>query len=77
MYEHLRKLEKYINQKITWLKAPRNFEYYFFEYHPQRKNPVLEQYAGMSWPSPRNLLVYWYVKNSYNICLSAGFTKTV
>ena len=54
MYEHLRKLEKYINQKITWLKAPSNFEYYFFEYHPQCKNPVLEQYAGMSWPGPRN-----------------------
>jgi len=26
---------------------------------------------------PAQSLVYWYVKNSYNICLSAGFTKTV
>jgi 3'-phosphoadenosine 5'-phosphosulfate sulfotransferase (PAPS reductase)/FAD synthetase len=54
MYDHLNRLEDYIDREITWLKAPYNFEYYFFEHHPKRKNPVLDQYDGMSWPGPNN-----------------------
>ena len=54
MYDHLNQLEAYTGREITRLKAPRDFEYYFFEYHPKRKNPVLEQYDGMSWPGPHN-----------------------
>ena len=52
MYLHLEKLEQYIGRQITVLKAPHDFEYYFFEYHPKRKNPKLENLDGMSWPGP-------------------------
>ena len=54
MYEHLARLEAYIGRPITRLKAEHNFEYYFLHYTPKRKNPVLEQYSGMSWAGPRN-----------------------
>lgn len=54
MYEHIVKLESYIGRTITRLKAEHSFEYYFYEYHPKRKNPVLEKYDGMSWAGPRN-----------------------
>lgn len=54
MYDHLNRLEDYTGKEITRLKAPRDFEYYFFEYHPKRKNPLLDQFDGMSWPGPRN-----------------------
>ena len=54
MYDHLKKLEKYIGRKITYLKAEHSFEYYFSEYMPKRKNPKLRQYAGNSWAGPRN-----------------------
>ena len=40
MYKHIDKLEKYINKPIPKLKAPRSFEYYFYEYSPKRKNPL-------------------------------------
>lgn len=35
MYDHLNRLEDYIDREITWLKAPHNFEYYFFEHRPK------------------------------------------
>lgn len=54
MYDHLAKLEQYIGRKITILKAEHDFEYYFYHYHPTRKNPALEQYDGMSWAGPVN-----------------------
>ena len=54
MYEHIDKLERYIGRAITRIKAPQTFEYYFYEYHPPRNNPMLEQYDGMSWPGPQN-----------------------
>lgn len=54
MYDHIRQLEEYIQKPITVLRAEHSFEYYFFEYHPIRKNPKLEQYDGMSWAGPRN-----------------------
>ena len=54
MYDHLKKLEKYIGKKITYLKAEHSFEYYFSEYMPKRKNPKLRQYVGNSWAGPRN-----------------------
>lgn len=53
MYEHLDRLEAYIDRPIIRLKAAHNFEYYFYEYTPKRKNPALSQYRGMSWPGPR------------------------
>lgn len=54
MYKHIDKLEKYINQPITRLKAPYPFEYYFYEYSPPRRNPTLEGRNGFSWAGPRN-----------------------
>lgn len=54
MYDHLNRLENYTGKEIIRLKASRDFEYYFFEYHPKRKNPLLDQFDGMSWPGPRN-----------------------
>lgn len=53
MYEHLNRLEAYIKRPIIRLKAEHDFEYYFFNYTPKRKNPALSQYRGMSWPGPR------------------------
>lgn len=54
MYHHIDKLEQYIKQPITRLKAPQSFEYLFFEYMPKRKNPELEGRKGFSWGGPRN-----------------------
>ena len=54
MYDHLNQLEAYTGREITRLKAPHDFEYYFFEYHPKQKNPLLDQYDGMSWPGSHN-----------------------
>ena len=52
MYHHIEKLEQYIGRTITRLKAPKSFEYYFYEYTPKRKNPKLNGYRGMSWAGP-------------------------
>ena len=54
MYEHINRLETYINRPIIRLKAEHDFEYYFNDYSPKRKNPALAQYRGMSWAGPRN-----------------------
>ena len=54
MYDHINRLEEYIGRPITRLKAPHDFEYYFYEYTPKRKNPDLEPYKGLSWAGPRN-----------------------
>ena len=53
MYEHLDRLQAYIGRPIIRLKAEHDFEYYFFDYSPKRKNPALEQHKGLSWPGPR------------------------
>jgi len=53
MYEHINRLEAYINRPIIRLQAEHDFEYYFNEYSPKRKNPALEQHKGLSWPGPR------------------------
>lgn len=52
MYYHIDRLEQYIARPITRLKAPKSFEYYFYEYTPKRKNPKLNGYCGMSWAGP-------------------------
>ena len=54
MYDHLKKLQKYIGREITYLKSEHSFEYYFSEYMPKRRNPNLEKYSGMSWGGPYN-----------------------
>ena len=37
MYEHLDKVEQYTGRAITRLKPPHSFEYFFYEYSPERK----------------------------------------
>lgn len=59
MYEHLDKLEKCIDRKITRIKAEHSFEYYFSEHEVKHKDPEAfsEKYGinhkGMSWAGPR------------------------
>lgn len=54
MYEHVKKLEESLSVPVVWLKNDKGFEYYFLQYKPVRKNPDLEDKAGMSWAGPRN-----------------------
>ena len=49
----LNRLEAYIGRPIIRLKAEHDFEYYFLRVHPEKKNPALSKYRGMSWPGPR------------------------
>lgn len=53
MYEHIDKLERYLQFPITRLKPPHTFEYLLYEYTPPRKNPALEGLSGLSWPGPQ------------------------
>jgi len=54
MYDHLRRLEEYIHRPIVRLYPPHRFEYFFYEYSPERKNPALSKYRGLSWPGPKS-----------------------
>ena len=54
LYRHIDKLEKYIGRPITRLKADHDFDYYFFEYMPKRRNPELMGRRGFSWGRPHN-----------------------
>ena len=54
MYEHLKRVEQYIGREITYLRAEYDFEYYFSEYMPKRKNSELQGKVGMSWAGPVN-----------------------
>lgn len=51
MYEHIKKVEQYINRKITILKAEKSFDYYMFE-HKKTKGKNKGQ-AGYGWASGR------------------------
>lgn len=53
LYAHLNLVEQKTGHKITRLKSPLGFDYYFSEHTPKRKNPALKQYRGMSWPGPQ------------------------
>lgn len=46
--------KEYSRFGVPYMQAEHDFEYYFFVYHPKRKNPELEKYDGMSWGGPRN-----------------------
>ena len=50
MYDHIKKVEKYIGRKITVLKAPKSFDEYMFE-HTFSKGKRVEQ-KGWGWPGP-------------------------
>ena len=53
MYEHIRKVEQYIGQKVTILRADYDFEYFLFEYKPKYHRSKQENLHenGLSWPS--------------------------
>lgn len=59
MYQHLDKIEKETGIHITRLKAKGSFEYYFAQYHINRKNykqfcdKFGSGYEGYGWPGPR------------------------
>ncbi len=49
MKTHIKKVEKYINRKITRVRPEKTFEYWFWQHWPDKKHnqPAL----GKSWPS--------------------------
>lgn len=55
MYEHVRKIEQALPVPVVWLKAEKDFEYYFLRHTPKRKQgSTYEGKAGMSWAGPKN-----------------------
>ena len=60
MYEHIKKVEKYINRSITVLKAENSFEYMMFDYVKTRGKNKGEK--GYSWPDFRNRWCTSYLK---------------
>ena len=57
MYQHINKIKKVVednNIKFTMLKSEKSFDYYMFEYMPQRKNEKYKDVKGYSWPWSRN-----------------------
>jgi len=54
MYNHIKKLERYIGRPITRLRSQQEFEYLFLEHEPKRHNPELIGRKGFSWAGPRN-----------------------
>lgn len=63
MYEHLNRLEAYIGRPIIRLKAEHDFEYYFYDYTPKRKNQVSFKIPGNELGRPPQPLVYGYSQN--------------
>lgn len=56
MVEHINRLEKIFTDagiKFTRIKHEKTFEYFMFEYQPERSNPALQGRAGWSWPGPK------------------------
>lgn len=62
MYEHIDKVEKYINRKITRLKADKDFEYMLLEY--EKKKGKNKGQKGYSFPDFRNRWCTQYFKKS-------------
>lgn len=62
MYEHIKKVEKYVNRKITVLRAEKNFEFMLLEYEKTKgKN---KGQKGYSFPDFRNRWCTQYFKKS-------------
>lgn len=75
MYEHIDKVEKYINRKITRLKADKDFEYMLLHY--EKKKGKNKGQKGYSFPDFRNRwctnyfkksVIRKYIKNKYKDC---------
>lgn len=60
VYEHIKKVEEYINMNITFLRPSKTWDYYMFEHKPNRsesfkqKHPDWETLNGFGWPGPSN-----------------------
>jgi len=52
MYEHIKKVERYINRKITFVYPIKSFDYYFSEFRKKKGNNINK--VGYSWPDYRN-----------------------
>lgn len=76
MYEHLDKLEEYIDRPITKLYPEKPFEYYMFD-HIKTRGKRIGQH-GYGWPSP---IVKWCARvkadainiNYKNVTMAVGF----
>lgn len=62
MYNHIKKVENYINRKIIILKAENNFEYMMLHY--EKKKGKNKGQKGYSWPDFRNRWCTQYLKKS-------------
>ena len=62
MYEHIEKVEKYINHKVTRLRAKKSFEYMLLEY--EKKKGKNKGQKGYSFPDFRNRWCTQYFKKS-------------
>ena len=62
MYEHIEKVEKYINHKVTRLKAEKSFEYMLLEY--EKKKGKNKGQKGYSFPDFKNRWCTQYFKKS-------------
>lgn len=60
MYEHLEKLESYIQRPITKLYPDKPFEYWMFE-HVKSKGKKMDE-LGYGWPSPK---IRWCTRIKY------------
>lgn len=68
MYEHLERLEQYIDRPVTRIKAEKSFLYYLLEHKPKRRttSQAVQKYGedlrGCSWPGPRMRWCTSYLK---------------
>ena len=62
MYEHINRLETYINRPIIRLKAEHDFEYYFNDYSEKKKSRF-GAVQGYELGRPTKPLVYGYAEN--------------
>lgn len=62
MYEHIKKVETYINRNITLLKAEKSFEYMLLDY--EKKKGKNKGQKGYSFPDFRNRWCTQYFKKS-------------
>lgn len=65
MYRHIEKVKKVVENagiKFTMIKAEHDFDYYFAEYQPKRKNPDITYPPGQSWPNSKMRWCTRYLK---------------
>ena len=75
MYEHIDKLEQYLQFPIMRLKPPHTFEYLFYEYAPPRKKSGAGGTAGAKLAGAAVPVVYRKAQDTHHRPLSAGVEK--